>query len=370
MEKTDVVIIGAGVVGLAIAERLSHTGRSIVVVEYNDSFGRETSSRNSEVIHAGFYYPPGSLKARLCVEGNRLLYDFCRKHGIPHRSLGKLLIARSRDEEEKVQKLFEQGIRNGLEGLALLDKQGIVALEPAVAGSAGMFSPFTGILDTHAFMKRLEQLAMTREVIFAYNCKAVAVTRVNGSYEIGVIDADGAPLALVCEMVINAAGLSADRIAGLAGIDLDAAEYRIRYCKGEYFGVASRHRGKLSHLVYPAPSPISLGIHCVVGLDGNLKLGPNAFFVESIDYSVDAAHGREFYLAGRTLCPFIEEHDLSPSMAGIRPKLQQIGETFRDFVIQDERDRGLPGFINLVGIESPGLTSSLAIANLVAMLAS
>jgi L-2-hydroxyglutarate oxidase LhgO len=369
MEKTDVVIIGAGVVGLAIAERLSHIGRSVVVVEHNDSFGRETSSRNSEVIHAGFYYPPSSLKARLCVEGNRLLYDFCREQGIPHRRLGKLLIACSRDEEEKVHNLFEQGSKNGLEGLVLLDKKGIVVLESAVAGSAGMFIPSTGILDTHAFMKRLEQLAMACGVIFAYNCEAIAITRANGNYEIGVIDADGSTLVLSCEMVINAAGLSADRIAGLAGIDPDTADYRIRYCKGEYFGVASRHRGKLSHLVYPAPSPISLGIHCVLGLDGSLKLGPNAFFVESIDYSVNATHRREFYLAGRTLFPFIKEYDLSPSMAGIRPKLQQIGETFRDFVIQDERDRGLPGFINLVGIESPGLTSSLAIAKRVAMLA-
>ncbi len=369
MEKTDVVIIGAGVAGLAIAERFSHSGKSIVVVERCDSFGRETSSRNSEVIHAGFYYPPGSLKAGLCVEGNRLLYDFCRGQGIPYRRIGKLLITRSNDEEETVQSLFEQGKKNGVEGLSLLDRQGVVAFEPAVAGNAGMFSQSTGIFDTHAFMRRLEQLALARGVIFAYNCEAIAVTRVSGSYEIGVIDADGLPLSLRCETVINAAGLGADRVAGLAGIDPDAAGYRIRYCKGEYFNVASRHRRKLSHLVYPAPSRISLGIHCVLGLDESVKLGPNAFFVESIDYAVDAAHRHEFYLAGRTLFPFIEEHDLSPSMAGIRPKLQRTGETFRDFVIQDERDRGFPGFINLVGIESPGLTSSLAIANHVAMLA-
>jgi L-2-hydroxyglutarate oxidase LhgO len=362
MEKTDIAIIGAGVVGLAVAERLSRAGKSIVVVERCDSFGRETSSRNSEVIHGGMYYPAGSLKARLCVEGNRLLYDFCRREGIPHRRLGKLIVARSPAEEDKIQSLLGQGTANGVEGLSVLDRQGIMALEPGIPGDAGLFSPTTGIFDTHAFMKRLERIADDRGVIFAYNCEVIAVTRANGSYEIGITDADGLPLVLSCEVVINASGLGADRIAGLSGIDPDREGYRIRYCKGEYFEVAARHRGRLSHLVYPAPSPISLGIHCVLGLEGSLKLGPNAFFVDSIDYTVDAAHRGEFYLAGRTLFPFIEESDLSPGMAGIRPKLQRIGEPFRDFVIRDEGDRGLPGFINLVGIESPGLTSSLAIA--------
>jgi len=365
MEKTEVVIIGAGVVGLALAERLSRTGKNVVVVERCDSFGRETSSRNSEVIHAGFYYPPGSLKARLCTEGNRLLYDFCREHSIPHRRLGKLLVALSPEEENALCALFVQGGENGVEGLVLLDKRGIAGLEPSLPGCAGMYSPSTGILDTHAFMKRLEQIASAQGVIFAYNCEATGVNRTDGGYEVVVADTDGTTLTLSCGIVINAAGLGSDRIAEKAGIDPDLAGYRIRFCKGEYFEVAPRHRGKLTHLVYPAPSTISLGIHCVIGLDGNLKLGPNAFFVDSINYSVDASHSGEFFRAGRTLFPFIEEHDLSPGMAGIRPKLQRNGESFRDFVIRDERDRGLPGFINLVGIESPGLTASLAIARYV-----
>ena len=365
MEKTDIVIIGAGVVGLAIAEHLSGRGREVVVLERHDSFGQETSSRNSEVIHAGFYYPPGSLKARLCVEGNRFLYAFCRDHEVPHRRCGKLLVAQAGKEETKLRELFRQGTDNGVEGLTLIDKKGIAGLESVVAGDFGMLSLSTGILDTHVLMKRLERLTMDHGAIVAYGCEVMALSCVNGGYAMTVRDADGMIMTLQGERVINAAGLSADRIADLAGIDTQRARYGIRYCKGEYFSVSPRHRGKLSHLVYPVPTGVSLGVHGVLSLDGSLKLGPNAFFVDTIDYGVDAGHRRDFFNAGRLLFPFIEEDDLSPAMAGIRPKLERVGDEFRDFVIREENDSGLPGFFNLVGIESPGLTSALAIARYV-----
>lgn len=365
MEKTDFVIIGAGAAGLAIAERLSRDKSEIVVLERHDSFGRETSSRNSEVIHAGFYYPPLSLKTSLCVAGSRLLYEFCGEYGIPHRACGKIVVARTSEEEKKVFNLFEQGTASGVPGLGLLDAKRISELEPAVKGRAGLLSAATGIFDTHTFMKRLEGRAADQGVIFAYNAEAVGISRVNGGYEVTVKDADGSLMPLRCDRVINAAGLSADKVAAMAGIDTEKAGYRIHYCKGEYFSVSSRHRGKLSRLVYPAPTPVSLGIHGVLGLDGALKLGPSAFYVDELNYDVDGAHRQEFFKAAQTLFPFIEEDDLSPDMAGIRPKLQYGGGPFRDFVIRDESDKGLPGFINLVGIESPGLTSSLSIARYV-----
>ena len=365
MEKTDFVIIGAGAVGLAIAERLSLDKNDIVVLERRDSFGRETSSRNSEVIHAGFYYPPSSLKTSLCAAGNRLMYEFCSACGIPHRACGKVVVARTPEEEKKIISLFEQGSAGGVPGLTILDEKRLIELEPAVKGYTGMLSATTGIFDTHTFMKRLEQRATDQGVIFAYNGEAVGIAPVNGGYEVTVKDVDGSLMSLRCDSVINAAGLSADKVAALAGIDTEKAGYRIHYCKGEYFSVSNRHRGKLSHLVYPAPTTVSLGIHGVLGLDGSLKLGPSAFYVDELNYDVDGAHRLEFFRAVQTLFPFIEEDDLSPDTAGIRPKLQYGGGPFRDFVIRDESDRGLPGFINLIGIESPGLTSALSIARYV-----
>jgi L-2-hydroxyglutarate oxidase LhgO len=275
------------------------------------------------------------------------------------------VIARNPEEEKKVINLFEQGSAGGVPGLSLINAVRIAELEPVVQGRTGILSATTGIFDTHTFMKRLEQRASARGVTFAYNCEVVAVSRNNGGFEVSVKDVDGSVMSLCCGAAINAAGLSAEKIAVLAGIDTEKAGYRVHYCKGEYFSVSGRHRGKLSRLVYPAPTPVSLGIHGVLGLDGSLRLGPSAFYVDEINYDVDASHRHEFYLAARTLFPFIEEDDLSPDMAGIRPKLQFGNEPFRDFVIRDESDKGLPGFINLIGIESPGLTSALAIAGYV-----
>jgi L-2-hydroxyglutarate oxidase LhgO len=365
MNKVDTVIIGAGVIGLAIAERLSRHTADVVVLERHDSFGRETSSRNSEVIHAGFYYPTDSLKARLCVEGNRLMYEFCSRESIPHKQIGKIVVARTREEEEKVGLLFNRGTSNGVPGLELLDRNRIAALEPAIPGYFGMLSTMTGILDTHSLMQRLERKATANGATFAYNCEVLGLSRENDCYTIRMRDADGEELSLQSARVINAAGLSSDKVAALAGIDPAKTGDRIFYCKGEYFSVSNRHRGKVSHLVYPAPTPISLGIHGVLGLDGSFKLGPSAFYVDTLDYTVDSAHRSVFYESARTLFPFLEEEDLTPAMAGIRPKLHPAEGGFRDFVIREESGAGLPGFVNLIGMESPALTSALAIAGYV-----
>jgi len=365
MESVDVTIVGAGVVGLACAAELSGRGLEITVIERHDSFGRETSSRNSEVIHAGIYYPAGFLKAALCVEGRRLLYDICRRHGIPHRKTGKVIVAPDAASVSAIERLKEKGDANGVEGLRLLDREEARRLEPDVKAEGALLSPETGIFDSHRFMAHLERKA-SPDATFAYNCEAVGIERVGGGYIVAIRDADGQRYEFSTRVVINAAGLGAERVARMAGIDTAGAGYTIHPCKGEYFRVGGGKGKTLTHLVYPPPTEINLGIHTVLDLQGGLKLGPNAFYVDALEYSVDEGHRREFRLGAREYLPFIEEDDLTPDMAGIRPKLYREGEPVRDFVICDESARGLPGFINLVGIESPGLTASPAIARVVA----
>ena len=362
MDKVDIIIIGAGVLGLAIAERLSSRGKEIIVVERHDGFGREASSRNSEVIHAGLYYPKDSLKARLCVEGNRMLYSLCEQKEIQYQKTGKIVIAGSEDEVEKVNNLYEQGKANGVEGLRLLNKSEINKMEPLVNCIAGLYSPETGIFDSHGLMRYLEQASKSNGAILAYNCEVKGISRDNGNFIIDICDADGELLQLQSHFLVNAAGLSSDKIAEMAGIDIDAADYRLHPCKGEYFSLSNRHKGKLKYLIYPEPTSISLGIHTVCDLNGSVKLGPNAFYVDKIDYDVDLSHQEEFYSRIYRFLSFIEYNDLSPDMAGIRAKLQKEDGEFRDFVIADESVKGVPGLINLIGIESPGLTSCLAIA--------
>jgi len=366
VDTIDTVIIGGGVVGLAIGARLSNDGREVVVVERHDGFGRETSSRNSEVIHAGLYYPSGTLKAGLCVQGNRMLYELCARHGIPHRKTGKIIVGNTPQERAKIHHLLEQGAANGVAGLRLLTKKEMAALEPAVTADEGLYSPETGIIDSHQLMAFFQHEIEARNGIVSYQCTATAIEGTRQGYRVTILDADQQTTDLDCFCVVNAAGLSADAVSAMAGIDVDACGYRIHPCKGEYFSVSPRHKGALSHLVYPAPTPISLGVHAVLKLDGSLKFGPNAFYVETIDYDVDPAHQREFFEQASCFFPFLKYEDLSPDMSGIRPKLQRENEVFRDFVIRDESDKGLPGFINLVGIESPGLTSAPAIADYVA----
>ncbi|MBD3392679.1 MAG: FAD-dependent oxidoreductase [Chitinivibrionales bacterium] len=366
MDEVDTIIVGAGVVGLAVADALSEAGKEIIVLEKHDGFGRETSSRNSEVIHAGLYYPTGSLKARLCVTGRRMLYEFCERNGVPFKKVGKLVVANHPEEREKIHAVHEQAAQNGVEGLRMLSRKQVAQLEPGIVAEEALFSPETGIVDTHQLMACLERRAGSRSATLAYGCEMTGIERNNDTYQVEIVDTDGERMRLECRTFVNAAGLNADAVAGLAGIDPTEAGYRQHYCKGEYFAVSSRHKDSITRLVYPAPTPVSLGIHVVLGLDGAMRLGPNAFYVDEIDYDVNQAHAKEFLAGAREYFPRLALEDLRPDQSGIRPKLQKEGEGFRDFVVAEESARGLPGLVNLAGIESPGLTSCLAIARAVA----
>jgi L-2-hydroxyglutarate oxidase LhgO len=370
MEKCDILIAGAGVVGLAIAEYLSRQNKnsSIIVIEKHESFGRETSSRNSEVIHAGIYYPTESLKAGLCVEGRELLYNELENHGLPFAKLGKLIVATDRQEEELLEKLLLNAKANGVRDVRMMDKAQVAALEPELASVGALYSPSTGIFDTHVFMKHLEYTAQNRGVLFAYNCEVVSLSRSQTGYEVGVRDVDGSDLTIDSAVVINCAGLCAHLLAQKAGINCKEAGYVIHYSKGEYFRVNGLPSWCVKHLVYPPPGTVSLGIHTVLDLQGQMKLGPNAFYVDGVDYTVDARHQHEFLTAGTKYLPRLADAALTPDMAGVRPKLQAPESDFADFEINEESGRGFPGFINLVGIESPGLTSSMAIARYAAEL--
>jgi len=364
--EADFIVVGAGVVGLAIAARIAKPGRNVYVLEKNKSFGLETSSRHSGVIHAGIYYPTNSLKARLCVTGNQALYELAEKHGICFRKTGKLIVATSVEELGDLQALFQRGQQNGTRGLRLLSKQEAKKLEPNVECFAAILSPTTGIIDSHALMKFFHSRATARGAQIVYKTKVVGVERMVGGYRVSVADSSGES-SFITRVLINCAGLYSDEVAELAGIDLVGSGYRLHYCKGEYFSFTGGKGPFASRLIYPLPPPrfTGVGIHLTFDLDGRARLGPSAEYVNSIDYSVNERNQRLFYDASKRFLPAIEYKDLQPEMAGIRPKLQGPGESVRDFVIQEESARGLPGFINLIGIESPGLTASPAIAEFV-----
>ena len=369
MDKVDTVIIGAGVVGLAVAARLSarQPGQAIVLMEQHEQFGQETSSRNSEVIHAGIYYPAGTLKARLCVEGRELLYNYCEEQNIAHARSGKLIVANTPGECASLDSLLEQAAANGVENLEMLDRKMVSRLESHLKADCALFSPSTGIINSHALMAHLEEEALQNGVLPAYCHTVTGIERRPDGYRIRFQNPDGSPDTLDCLSIVNCAGLQADRLAAAAGIDIDGAGYRHHYCKGEYFNLPQAKASLVGRLIYPPPlhELTGLGIHVTKTLDGRLILGPNTVYVDEIDYRVDPARAVEFYDAVKTFLPFVELADLEPEMAGIRGKLSGPGQPFRDFVIAEESRRGLPGLINLVGIESPGLTCCLSIARMV-----
>lgn len=364
----DVTVIGAGLVGLAIAAELAREGRSVYVLEKNDGFGRETSSHNSQVIHAGIYYPPGSFKAKLCVEGNALLYDLCHRWGIGHNRLGKLIVAADDDEAGQLEGLMARAIASGARDLSLLSRRELRRMEPNVAGVAALFSPWTGIVDAYHLMRCFAGRARENGARLVYRSEVVGIQRRDNGYRVEVRDASGV-FSFHTVVLVNSAGLQADRVAGIAGIDPDSAGYRLSYCKGQYFSAGGN--GLVRRLVYPAPESkgAGLGVHVTLDLEGRMLLGPDAHYVTEIDYSVDDGQRQAFCESAMRLLPEIDCSQIQPEMAGIRPKLQGPGEEFRDFIIRDEADRGLPGFIDLIGIESPGLTASPAMARLVGSLA-
>lgn len=366
MPDVAVTVIGGGVVGLAVARELASGRQPIFLLERNERYGMETSSRNSEVIHAGIYYTPGSLKATLCVEGKHLLYGLCEKHDIPHRKCTKIITATTQAELTQLESILAKGNANGA-GLSMLTADDVRKLEPQIATVGGIFSPTTGIISAHGLMDFYAHQFKERGGEILMRCTVKGIERVSDGYRIA-IEEQGQPSEFTSAMVVNAAGLESDTIASLAGIDVDAEGYRLSYCKGSYFALPGSYRSAVQRLVYPVPTPHSLGVHAVLDLTGRIRFGPDAEYLDSrtLDYSVDESKRAVFAESVRRILPFVTDGDLTPDLAGIRPKLQKEGEPARDFVIQEESARGLPGFVNLIGIESPGLTASPAIARIVA----
>lgn len=364
----DAVVIGAGVVGLACAERLARAGLSTLVAERHSRFGRETSSRNSQVIHAGIYYPHGSLKATLCVRGNASLYAWCQSHRVAHKRLGKYIVSTDPEAEAELDAIFERGRANGVTALQKVTGAEVAAAEPNVIAHAALWSPDTGIIDAHELMSSLVAAARHHRCDFAYGHTLLAAERTGDGYALQFRDAAGASSTIRAPRVINSAGLDADLVAALPGLDVDGAGYRLRYAKGSYFRL--QRPNLVQRLIYPVPFRhlTGLGVHVTLELDGGIRLGPDVEYVDgrSVDYAVDSNKRDAFFQAAAAYLRGIRPEHLVPDQAGIRPKLQAPGDPIRDFVIAEESARGLPGWVNLIGIESPGLTCSLEIAERVA----
>jgi L-2-hydroxyglutarate oxidase LhgO len=365
MEKVECVVIGAGVIGLAVARRLARSGREVVVLEAAEGIGTVTSSRNSEVIHAGIYYRSGSLMARFCVTGKQALYRYCHDQGIAHRNCGKLIVATTPTETEKLQSIRAHAEANGVADLQTLSGETARAIEPALSCEAALLSPSTGIIDSHAYMLALLGNAEDAGAAFAFNTPLLSAKARAGRIE---IDAGGeTPMSLECRLLINAAGLGATSVArNIDGMPVDLIPPAY-LAKGSYFSCSAR--APFSHLIYPVPEPGGLGVHLTLDMAGQARFGPDVEWVDSIDYAVDPARAERFYPAIRRYWPALPDGALMPSYSGMRPKIVPPAVAVQDFLIQGPRDHGIDGLINLFGIESPGLTSSLAIADYVGELA-
>jgi len=366
LDRVDVVIVGAGVVGLAVGAAVASEDRETYILEQEEVYGQGTSSRNSEVIHAGIYYPKGSLKAELCVEANPMIYEICERYRIPHKRCGKIIVGNGEAEVRQLEGIIRHARDIGARDLELIDADRVHMLEPNVRADAAILSPTTGILDAHGLMDHFHREARRNAGSdpLVLDTEVTGIEQTKDSYVVSMVSG-GEPFQVETDIVINSAGLYADRVAAMAGIDIDEAGYRIHWSKGEYFSLTGRPPALM--LVYPPPprDAASLGIHSVPDLTGRLRFGPNAFYVDEINYSVESEK-EPFWRDVVRYFPTVKMEDLHPDMSGIRAKLQGPGDPVRDFVIRHEEDRGLPGFINLVGIESPGLSCSPAIAEMVA----
>jgi L-2-hydroxyglutarate oxidase LhgO len=358
-ERLDVAIIGGGVVGLAIARAFAMAGREVMVLEAEPMVGTHTSSRNSEVIHAGIYYPPGSLKARLCVAGKIALYEYAAEADVAHARLGKIIVATRDEEIPTLEKLKAQAEANGVGDLVWLDRNDVRSLEPAVTCVRGLLSPSTGIVDSHGFMSALRRDATKRGATVLVSTPVLAGRVVDHGVELSIGGAD--PVTVVCHAVVNAAGLWAQKIAAsIAGVPAETIPGTY-FAKGHYFTLAGR--SPFSRLVYPVPVPGGLGVHVTLDLGGKARFGPDVSWIDAIDYSFDEARAASFYPAIRQYFPGLAEGCLEPGYTGIRPKLGPKTSAAHDFVVQGPADHGVPGLVNLYGIESPGLTAALALAN-------
>jgi L-2-hydroxyglutarate oxidase LhgO len=365
LEKVDVVVVGAGVVGLAVAAQIAREDREIYVLERETSHGQATSSRNSEVIHAGIYYPRGSLKAELCVRANPMIYEICRQHNVSFSQVGKIIVANGEEEVRQLEGIIAGARANGARDLTLIDEDGVHELEPDVKADAAILSPSTGIVDAHGLMDHFLREARRKSGVdpLVLDTEVTGIRERGDGYEVEMLSG-GERFSVEARVIINSAGLYADRVAEMAGFDVDKEGYRIHWCKGDYFSLTGRAPARM--LVYPPPplDAASLGIHSVPDLTGRLKFGPNAYYVDEINYKVESEL-EPFWRDIVRYFPTVRREDLHPDMSGIRAKLQAPGDPVRDFVIRHEEDKGYPGFINLIGIESPGLSSSPAIAEMV-----
>ena len=361
MESAKMVIIGAGVVGLAIAAEISKNTEGVYVFEKNPRYGQETSGHNSCVIHSGIHYPKNTLKAKLCVKGNDMLYELCNQYRIPFKKLGKLTVAISEEEIDELDKLMRQGLDNGVENLKMLDGKQVKELEPSIVVEKALLSPSTGILEPDELMAHFHDLLRKNNGVLATETEVKSLAKLKDGYEIAGTSV-GEKFQISTQVIINCAGLYSDKVASMLGLDVDKIGYKIYRCKGDYFRVSGKPLVKM--LVYPVPKGAGLGIHLTPDLSGSIRLGPNAYYVENINYTVES-NEREFRDDVATFVPQVRQHEIHPDSSGIRPKLQGPRDTFRDFIIRHEEDRGLFGLINLIGIESPGLTAAPAIAEFV-----
>ena len=360
MHDVDTIVVGGGVIGLAVAARLSHRGE-VMVLERESAIGQGTSSRNSEVIHAGIYYTQ-PLKAELCVRGKALLYEYCLERHIPHNNLGKLIVAVSQSEQSQLETIYEQAEANGVH-LEVLSKQQVSRIEPEVSAYAGLLSPSTGIVSAHELMLSLEGDLHNAGGQVVTHCEVLSVVSENPGFKV-VSKVEGETFEVTCKNLILAAGLSAQELV-TQSIGLPSKVPKLYPCKGRYFSYGGK--APFSRLIYPVPDPntVGLGVHATLDLSGRVKFGPDTEYVQTLDYSMPEEVPDEFVAAIERYFPNVNKHNFSPDYAGIRPKISAAGDPSADFVIDGKNEHGIDGYVQLFGIESPGLTASLAIAEYV-----
>lgn len=357
-EPVDCIVIGAGVVGLAVARALALAGREVIILEAANMIGSETSSRNSEVIHAGIYYPQGSLKAISCVEGKLALYDYCESHHVSHRRCGKLIVATNDNQIETLKGIEQKAINNGVTDLVWMTAAEAQELEPAIRCVAALRSPSTGIIDSHSLMLAYQGDAENAGAMLALLSPVTGGEILDNGIALEVGGEE--PMSLLATSVVNSAGLYAGQIAhSIKGLATESIPPHY-YAKGNYYTLSTR--SPFNSLIYPVPEAAGLGVHVTVDLAGQARFGPDVEWIDSLDYEVDPKRADVFYEAVRSYWPDLPDGALQPGYAGIRPKLQAPGEAAADFVIQGPDKHGVDGLVNLYGIESPGLTASLALA--------